>query len=149
MIDDTPDPSIAIQDAVETALRNSVAVMQHFEGFLVKLYTLSAPSGCAYPYIIIGEDQIVGDDTECASSSEIYVDIHVWAREATPAESRLKAKAIAGGVRKTLTSELPLTGHVMDDWNYEGTRHLSDKDALTAHSLLTFRYLTTACACRA
>lgn len=140
------DPSIAIQNSVEYALRNTLTVMRQFADMLVRLYTLSAPSGAPYPYIIIGEDEIIGDDTECVSSSEIIVSIHVWAREATPAESRLKAKAIAGAVRAALTRQLPLNGHDMDEWIFEGTRHLSDKDALTAHSLVTMRYLTTACA---
>lgn len=136
------DPSLAIQNAVETALLNHVSVKAAFGG-QVRLYTLSAPVDAKYPQIIIGEDQVIGDDNECASGSEVTVTVHVYAREGTPAASRVKAKQIAGAVRAALTLQLPLDGHVMDDWKYETTRHLTDQDGLTAHSIVELTYLTT------
>lgn len=140
------DPSIAIQNAIEAELRANAAVKAEFPNGLVKVYTLSAPNPATYPYIIIGEDQILGDDNECASMSEVICTIHVWSRQDTIANSRLKAKAIAGAVRKALTKQLTLTGHVMDDWNFDEIRHLTDTDGLTAHSVLTMSYATTATA---
>jgi hypothetical protein len=136
------DPSVAIQNAIEAALRASVPVKTEFGG-TTRLYTLSAPVGATFPYILIGEDQIIGDDIECGAASEVAVTIHVFAREATPAASRLKAKTIAGAARTALTAKLTLTGHVMIDWTFETTRHLTDPDGLTAHSVLSLSYYTT------
>lgn len=137
------DPSIAIQNALEAELRANAGVKSEFGG-MTRLYTLSAPNDAPFPFILIGEDQIIGDDTECADGSEIAVTIHVFARQDTPANSRLKSKSIAGAVRAALTKKLTITGHVMDDWIYEGTRYLIDPDGLTAHAVLNFTYLTTA-----
>lgn len=135
------DPSEAIQNAIEATLRADAAVKATFGG-TTRLYTLTAPVGSPFPYILIGEDQVIGDDIECGPASEVAVTVHVYAREGTPAASRLKAKAVAGAVRKALTAQLTLVGHVMIDWTFESTRHLTDPDGLTAHSVLNLSYET-------
>lgn len=139
------DPSLAIQDAVEDALRDDAGVTAEFDG-TTRLYTMSAPNGAPYPYIVIGEDQIIGDDTECASGSEVVVTVHVWARATTPTETRRQQKRIAGAVRAALVQPLALDGHTMDEWELESLQHLTDPDGLTGHSVLSVRYLTTATA---
>lgn len=140
------DPSIAVQNAIEAALRASAAVASAFAPSNVRLYTMLPSMEPVFPHILIGDDQVIGDDTECASSSEVAVNVHVYAREDTPANSRLKAKAIAGAVRTALTRELSLDGHVCDDWIYDDTQHLTDPDRLTAHSVVRLTYWTTATA---
>lgn len=140
------DPSEAIQNAIESALRGSAAVKSAMGLTTVRLYTLIAPVDAAgnapFPHIIIGEDQIIGDDIECGAASEVAVTVHVYARAATPAATRLQAKAIAGAVRTVLTAKLTLVGHEMIDWTYETTRHLKDPDGLTAHSVVSLSYET-------
>ena len=89
------DPSAAVQNAVEAALRAAAAVKSEFGG-TTRLYTLSAPIDAPFPHIVIGEDQVIGDDVPCGSASTIVVTVHVLARETTPAGSRLKATASAG-----------------------------------------------------
>lgn len=135
------DPSLAMQDAVEAALRGDAAVKAAFAG-VTRLYTLSAPVDAPFPHLIIGEDQVVGDDTECGPASDITVSVHVYARGADPAGGRREAKTIAGAVRAALSKALTLDGHVVIDWTYETTRHLTDPDGLTAHSVVELTYLT-------
>lgn len=135
------DPSEAIQNAIEATLRADTAVKAQFGG-QTRLYTLSAPVGAAFPYILIGDDQVIGHDIECGEASTVAVTVHVYARGGTPPESRLKAKAIAACVRKALTAKLTLEGHEMIDWVFETTRHLTDPDGLTAHSVLNLTYDT-------
>lgn len=137
------DPSVAMQEAVEAVLRSDAGVKAQFPGGgAVRLYTLSAPTGSPFPYILIGEDQVVGDDTECSPASEITVTVHAYAREEVPAASRVKAKAIAGAMRASLSTKLSLDGHAVIDWTYETTRHLTDPDGLTAHSVVSLTYYT-------
>lgn len=140
------DPSEAIQTAIDARLRSHAGVKATFPTGVTRLYTLSAPIDARYPHIVIGEDQVIGDDTDCASSSEVICTIHVWAREAQPADSRLRAKRIAAAVRVALNTELTLTGHVVDDWSFDEIRHMTDADGLTAHSVVTLSYATTATA---
>lgn len=143
------DPSLAIQNAIEATLRADSATKALFGG-TTRLYTLSAPldaqGKAKFPHIVIGQDQVLGDDTECGSSSEVAVTVHVYACEDTPTLSRSKAKQIAGAVRAALTTELTLEDHVMDDWIFDSIEHLTDPDGLTSHSVVRLTYLTTASA---
>lgn len=140
------DPSEAIQNAIEAALRGSAAVKVAMGLASARVYTLIAPvdatGNALFPHIIIGEDQIIGDDIECGEASDVAVTVHVYARAATPAATRLQAKAIAGAVRAALAAKLTLVGHEMIDWTYETTRHLTDPDGLTAHSVVSLEYQT-------
>lgn len=138
------DPSVAMQNAVEAALRASADVKAEFPAQNAVVYTLSAPAEAKYPYIIIGEDQVFGDDADCGSASDIFVIVHVWARESTIAATRLKAKNIAAAVRKALYTKLTLVGHEVVDWSFDDTQHLTDANGLVAHSVLTFSYSTVA-----
>ncbi|WP_312814451.1 DUF3168 domain-containing protein [Brevundimonas sp.] len=138
------DPSIAIQNAIENELRGSAVVIGAFDPSEPRIYTMHPSMSPKFPHILIGDDQVIGDDTECASSSEVAVNVHIYAREDTPANSRLRAKAIAGAVRTALTKQLTLDGHQCDDWVYDDTQHLTDPDLLTAHSVVRFTYWTTA-----
>lgn len=135
------DPSLALQNAMEAALRSSPALAEAMGG-RVRLYTLSAGDNAPFPYIVIGEDQIVGDETECAASSEAFTTVHVWSRvEDDVSASRAQAKAIAALVRTILNAPLPLAGFVVTDWRFETARHLTDPDQRTAHSVVEHRYL--------
>lgn len=136
------DPSSAIQAAREAVLRTDVGVISHFPLGKTRLYSLSAPTGAPFPHLVIGEDQIIGDDAECVAGSEIGSTVHVYVREATLDASSLKAKALAGAVRAALDAELSLVGHRMVDWSFETTRHMADADLLTAHSVVSLNYYT-------
>lgn len=140
------DPSLAIQNAMDAALRASGAVQGAFAPGNVRIYDMAPPLDAPFPHILIGDDQVIGEDTECGSSSEVAVTVHVYAREETPSQSRAKAKLIAGAVRTALTRQLTLDGHVCDDWIYDDTQHMTDPDRLTAHSVVRLTYWTTATA---
>lgn len=140
------DPSLSIQTAVEAALRASPAITTAFAPSNIRIYTMGPSLDPIFPHILIGDDQVIGDDTECVSASEVAVTVHVYAREETPDASRTKAKAIASAVRTALTRQLLLDGHVCDDWAYEDTQHLTDPDRLTSHSVVRLTYWTTATA---
>lgn len=137
------DPSLALQNAVEAALRAS-PVLAEAMGGRVRLYTLSADDNAPFPYIVIGEDQIIGDETECAASSEAFTTVHVWAQagdDEVVSVARVQAKAIAALVRTTLNVALPMAGFVTTEWRFETARHLTDPDQRTAHSVVEHRYL--------
>ena len=136
-------PALAMQNAMEATLRADAAVKAIFGG-TTRLYIMDAPNDAPFPHVIIGECQEIGDDTECASVTDLAETIHVYARGAKPNDGRSEAKAIADAVRRALTVKLTIDGHVVDDWEFEGSRHFSDIDGLTAHSVVTINYQTTA-----
>ena len=135
------DPSLALQNAVEAALRAS-PVLAEAMGGRVRLYTLSPDDNAPFPYIVIGEDQVVGDETECAASSEAFTTVHVWSRvEDDVSASRAQAKAIAGLVRSTINEALTVGGFVVSACRFQQSRHLTDPDRRTAHSIVEHRLL--------
>lgn len=136
------DPALALQDGIETALRASAALKSAMGLAVVRLYTLSAPVGAPLPHIVIGDDQIIDDATECLDSSEVFTTIHVFARvDADVAASRRQAKSIAGVIRAVLQSTLTVTGFSLVQQDFETTRHTTDPDGLTSHSVVTHRFL--------
>nr|WP_315026867.1 DUF3168 domain-containing protein [Brevundimonas diminuta] len=135
------DPSLALQNAVEAALRGSVALAQAMGG-RVRLYPLSPPADAPFPYLTIGEDQIVGDETECLESSEAYTTIHVWARvDGDVSESRAQAKRIGAAVRSTINRRLNVAGFEVTECEFRTARHLTDPDRRTAHTVIEHRLL--------
>ena len=135
----------AIRTAAETALRDDAATVTAFGASAVRLYPLTTPNPPVFPYIRMLV-QVIGDDTECGEGSEVNLTLEIFAREGSYEDSAETVEAIAGTARKALTRQLPLTGHVMDDWLFEGDRPVSDPDVLTAHRSVSITYLTSASA---
>lgn len=136
------DPSIALQDAIEAALREDDGLRTVMGLQKVRLYSMSAPVGAPYPYVIIGEDQVIDDSTECAESSEVVTTVHAWARvEDDVNASRRQAKAMAGEIRRIVKSIAAVPGFDLVLVEFEDTRHLTDPDGLTAHSVISHRFL--------
>lgn len=136
------DPSLAIQNAIEAALRGSDALKAAMGLATVRLYPLSPPDNARFPYVVIGEDQVIGDETECSAGSEVYTTIHVWARiDDDVSGSRAQAKAIAGVIRSTINDAFQVAGFDLVDCAFRGIRHLTEPDRRTAHSVVTHRLL--------
>lgn len=136
------DPAEALQDAVEAALRASDDLKTIMGLQIVRLYSMSAPNGAPYPYLIIGEDQVLDDSTECLESSEVYTTVHAWARiDDDVSAGRRQAKAMAKAIRPILKALADFPGFTVTDAEFESARHLSAPDGLTAHSVITHRFL--------
>ncbi|CAN7336346.1 DUF3168 domain-containing protein [Bosea sp. LjRoot90] len=135
------DPSLALQGAINVKLRADIAavsgrVLDH------------VPSDVTFPYIELGEFQIVDDGAQCHDGVEVFITLHVWSRPeagVTP-PGQVQVKTIAGAVRGSLhEAELALG----DGWQFleiahQDTRYLKDPDGLTSHAVLTFRALVAA-----
>lgn len=134
-----------LRTAAEADLRADAATVAAFSPSAVRLYPLAAPMPPIFPYGLMLTD-VVGDDTECGEGSEVTLTLELFAREATHAESAAKVEAMAGAARKALTKTLMLTGHVVDDWEFQFDRVVSDPDVLTAHRSVSITYLTSATA---
>ena len=133
------DASLALQDVVEAALRADAALIADVDGVL-RLFTVSAPTGTPKPYLVIGEDQVVPDGLS-EPSDEYYTRGHVWTLSDAGVEaSRREAKTIAAHVRRILDAPLDVPGFHTSDWGFELAEHLTDKDGLTCHSVIDHRF---------
>lgn len=129
------DPSLPLQAAVYAAL---VAELGSAAGVHDRVPLDQAGKVTAdFPYVHIGEDQVVSDADQCHDASTAYATVHVWSR----AVGKVEAKTIMARVCSALDTRLTLTGfeivaHGVDD----GPRHLTDADGVTSHSIATFYY---------
>lgn len=128
------DPALALQGAIVAELKGSGGV-----GVGPRVYD-SVPHEPTFPYIRVGDDQVLGDDDECEDLSEVFIRIHCWSR----AVGFPEVKTIAGNVRTRLKgAALTLSGFTVDVTEFVQSLHLEDPDGKTRHSVVEFRYLIT------
>lgn len=129
------DPSLPLQKAVFDALDEA---LDGSAGVYDRVPTNGAGKPTAsFPYVTIGEDQIVSDADQCHDACTAFATVHVWSR----AVGKVEAKGLMATVCSTLDALLEIDGfeviaHGVDD----GPRHMADLDGLTSHSVVTFRY---------
>jgi hypothetical protein len=125
------DPGVAFHTAQEAALRASAE--------LQSVYSV-VPTNQLFPFIRIGDDQILDDSDECQDGSEIIARVHVFASPEPPQAQQVRT--IASAIRAALRADLGIVDHETILYEFVDTQHLSEPDG-TSHAVLTFRYLTT------
>jgi len=97
----------------------------------------TVPEAPTYPYVTIGEEQIVGDGNSCGDGWEVFADVHVWSR----APGFPEAKGIAASVVERVTAITAVAGFAVIDAELQDTRALRDPDGLTSHIVCSFRFI--------
>lgn len=98
------------------------------------------PKNADFPYVNVGEDLVLGDDSECADGSEVISRIHAWSREVGFPE----LKEIAWNIRQRLRSAaLNVPGFRVDNIEFVQSQFLRDPDGQTRHAVLEFRFLVS------
>lgn len=126
----------------EAVLRAAPALATAMGLTTARLYTV-VPPDAPLPYVVLGDDQILGDDTDCAEGAEIFATVHVWAKPNPP--SSALARQIGGALKTILTAAFAVAGYVLDDWTLETETYVTDPDGST-HGRLVFKYLVTSTA---
>lgn len=142
-------PAEALQRAVFAALEASAPVAEALggdgrprifdevpqpdPGEAVPAYRRRVPM----PYITIGDDDFLGDHTECLDSWEATVIVHVWSR----ATGKVEAKRIGDVVEDALDVVLEISGFTCVEHEARTARYFKDPDGETTHGVLEFRYL--------
>jgi hypothetical protein len=101
----------------------------------------SVPRDREFPYVNIGEDQVLGDDAdECAEGSEIFVRIHAWSR----AVGWPEVKAIGWNIRDRIRgAAFNMPGFSVDVIEFVQAQYLRDPDGQTRHAVIEFRFLVS------
>jgi hypothetical protein len=98
----------------------------------------AVPAGVTFPYAVIGEAQVIGDDTDgCGDGSEVITRTHVWSRK----PGRTEVKQIAAEVRRVLKAIPVLDGFTVSVAEFEQCQYLADPDGLSQHAVIEHRYL--------
>lgn len=125
------DPSLPLQRAYYERLKAEIPEVAE------RVYD-SIPASTAFPYIQIGDIQVISDGAGCIDSTEVYVTVHVWSR----AQGQVENRRISGNARTALHEWLPdLPGFSIVEHEHRDTRTLDDPDGITSHGVMTFRAL--------
>lgn len=135
------DPALPVQAALFAALKAHAGLAAAFGG-PPRIYDYVPVDGArqvtaAFPFVHLGEDQVVSDADQCHDASTLYTTVHVWSRR----PGKVEAKTIMAQVCLAADAILPVAGfqmiaHAVDD----GPRYLTDGDGLSTHAVATFRY---------
>lgn len=101
-------------------------------------HKLIDPPDSVYPYLEIGDGQIIPDDTDIANGAEHYFDLHTWSR----ALGKRELKQIRGRIFDRLhNTSLTVAGLASCNVFVIDGRTLDDPDGLTRHGIVTVKLL--------
>lgn len=129
------DPGYELQKAIFSAITSDTSL----QGMGVNCY--SRVRDTDFPYVVIGEDMAIPDESECVAMTEMMNTVRVYSRE----PGSVQAKQIAAKVRWLLDLEAGfqmteasgfkvLSGHCVEYFQNDHT------DGLTTHIEMTFRF---------
>lgn len=98
-----------------------------------------APASASFPYVTIGDEQVIDDGTTCADAWDVATDVHVWSRSSSGSKSELKT--LVAQIVPLLATEIAVTGFRNVSGKLESSRTFRDPDGISEHAVLTFRYL--------
>ncbi|HSZ12223.1 MAG TPA: DUF3168 domain-containing protein [Rhizomicrobium sp.] len=129
--------SWALQQAIFTELAAS-SDLQALIGDPPRIFD-AVPREAAFPYVTIGDDQVMDWSTATEAGQEHLIAIHVWSRNG----GRKETKAIADVVRACLDSaSLALAGQTLIDILYQGEEAMRETDGETFRAVIRFRAVT-------
>lgn len=96
------------------------------------------PTDYVMPYATIDDAQILDDGNTCDDDVfEVFATIHYWSRTVGQVEAKLGADTIRGALKAPFLVD----GFEITSAKFESALHLTEPDGLTAHAVITFRYL--------
>ena len=91
-----------------------------------------------FPYITIGDDDLVAWDTDTETGTEATVNIHVWSR----GNSRLETKQVQQLIYDALHRDtITMTGYTVVGIDLTNQGAARDPDGITIHGVQTLRIL--------
>ena len=135
------DPAYAIQVGVSAVLMNDPGVIAAFGGtprVWDRVPADSSTQQAVFPYITIGEDQLIPQINQNTNVTEVFVKVEIWSRAANKGE----VKQIAGAVRDALDTFIPLIGHDVISHTAHHVIYRREGDGLTERAIYTQRYQT-------
>jgi hypothetical protein len=126
------DPSLELQEALKAALRNRIGPEVG-----PRVYD-QVPVDAVFPYVTLGDDQVLPDKAQCIDGAEVISTLHIWSR--TPGYPELK-RIVKNILAVVDDNPPPLAGFVAVIFELQDINYLRDPDGLTRHAVLTFHSL--------
>lgn len=97
------------------------------------------PKEPTFPYVTIGDEQVIDDSNTCQDGWEVFPDVHCWSRPVNG--SKAEVKTLAAAVVTAVTGITSIAGFSLVSITHETTRVFRDNDGLTEHAVVSFRAL--------
>lgn len=131
------EPSLALQRGIYATLTAATEVTALVGS---RVFDQVAPNP-TFPYIRIGNDQVLASDTpDCLPDCvEVYAQVDVYSRQ----QGKTEAKAVAGAIVRALDEDSIVleSGYALQSFLHNDTRYLDDPDGLSTHAVLMFHAL--------
>lgn len=111
------------------------AGLQSLLGNPVRVYQ-DVPTNPQFPYLYVGDSQVLPDRFECIDGKEIFVDIHAYSTDKGFSEVKRICAVIADLLND---ANLTVVEHNCVDIYLSNERTFKDSPSLTKHGVLTFR----------
>lgn len=130
------DPSLELQAAIVGKLKNDAGI-QAVVGNPARVYD-EVPMNPTFPYISIGDNQVLPDDADCIDGTEVFWQIDGWARDPTFPMTKKISKAIVAALHN---QEITVSGYAVIVCELNRTDYLHDPDGITRHCAVNIRFL--------
>lgn len=91
-----------------------------------------------FPYVTIGDEQVVDDGNTCDNGWEVFSDVHVWSRANSGFQ---EAKLLLAAIVPAVVGIASIDGHDLISVEVENTRIFRDPDGLTSHGVISVKFI--------
>jgi len=131
------DPSLELQAALVSKLKNDSGV----QAIVGDRVYAEVPSNPTFPYISVGDNQVLPDKADCIDGTEIFWQLDGWSRSHTGPEEKQISKAVVAAVDD---QPLSVSGYDAVVVEINTVNYLRDPDGITRHVAMNFRFLIQA-----
>lgn len=96
------------------------------------------PTTPVFPYVTIGDCQVLPAKYDSVDGTEVYPQIDVWSRAVGYPEAKEIVKQVLGALDEVA---LTITGFRAVVFEFQSVQYLRDPDGLTRHAAIVFRGL--------
>jgi hypothetical protein len=126
------DPSLELQAALVAALK----AIPIADG---RIYD-AVPTSATFPYVSLGDCQVLPDKADCLDGVEVYPQIDVWSRSVGYPEVKTITKAVLAALDD---QPISVDGFNVVVFEVQDVRYLRDPDGLSRHAAITFHGILT------
>lgn len=129
------DPSLELQAALVAILSGNIGVAVANRVYDQPPAPVPPATTVAFPYVTLGDCQVVPDKAGCIDGVEVYPQIDVWSRKVGYVETKTIVKAILALLDD---QQLAVDGFDVVFFQIQSIHYLRDPDGLTRHAALVF-----------
>lgn len=126
------DPSLELQATLLDMLKGNLG-----DAVGDRVYD-EPPVNAVYPYVTLGDCQVLPDKADCIDGVIAYPIVHVWSSDPGFAEAKTITKAVLALLDD---QEIVVTGFNVVVFEFESVHYLRDPGGLVRHAAITFHSL--------